>query len=174
MNTYGYVGSNPINFIDPSGLFQMRVLTTWEDVMEYGDHNYRPGLTQQWLKGLKRGCSESDCGRWSLDECSALYHIKAMIWADLSPLPYAISRRYEGEHVDDLKAGVDRLRKAAEAVEAAERQLSFSSEQACRNHAWNAVRSSLLSTMGDIGDESIRKRHGADNRGHGISPWLNW
>jgi len=169
IGSFSYSNANPIGSIDPLGLFSMSTIVSWSD--DGGGTNGEPGLTTQQVGQIR--CLCTGCGNnWTLSECSGVYDIQVFLGGNLSPLNRAISRRFEEEHVSDLREGAPRIKQAAEKAEALERTHPYSSKAACESNAVKAVIAAIIPVLNQLQMESFNKRH--VNGGHNISPWLNW
>lgn len=163
INTYAYGRDNPLSYIDPNGLFSLSVEASWSVVDEIPGNQWwgwipgiggnRIGLTQGWLAPAKCHC-KSCGGSWTLSECSAFLDIRVSIEAGLNAGANMFSTRAEGEHVADLKAGVERIRQAGAAAERDQQKRTFSSESDCEQQSSDAVTAAIRAMRQVISIES--------------------
>jgi RHS repeat-associated protein len=152
IDTYEYAGDQPTMRVDPNGLFQLTVATTWQM-----DDNVQGGVTRDPINRAKCVCTKCG-GSWVLTECSSFLLIRVRLQPGLKyPGLADFIRNSEQQHVDDLRAGVDDIRKAGQLEEARQRQRQWSSQSDCENDASKAVTREIVNVRDWYFDDSRRR-----------------
>jgi hypothetical protein len=113
INTYAYVGGNPLTYIDPLGLLQWRVLGEWRDYNNSVPQSTIPGTpgvttpikvrgitTVEWAIAPK--CTCADGGKYKLEEVSVDF--KAVAFLQRNRLLGFHEQAFiaEGQHQNDI------------------------------------------------------------------------
>lgn len=154
-DTYAYVGGQPTMRVDPNGLFQLTVATTWQsaDDLPWGVG----GETRDPISRAKCVCTNCG-GSWVLSECSSFLLIKVKLRSGVTyPGLAEFFRSSEEQHVVDLKAGADDIRKAGQLEEARQRQRRWSNQSDCENEASKAVTREIVNVRNWYFDDSRRR-----------------
>jgi RHS repeat-associated protein len=164
INTYAYADSSPGMGVDPLGLFQLGWSETWSRSNNLGSvgGDSRGGLSEGWIENVHCTCTRSgDC--WSLQDCSALFHVKVQILANATGRQEEFFRQSEAQHVADFRAGFGTISEAGQSTEDAQKKMHFSSKAACEASTsrsvgralWNAANSVAMAS-GRTYDETGR------------------
>jgi RHS repeat-associated protein len=148
LNTYAYVGSNPVRAADPFGLFSLMADVTYEYKDMFG------GRTGPWLQVSCR--CEQKCDKWKLMGCSANLNIRIQI-ADTDDLD---RRKWllhsEDQHAWDFIRELNKYRRLGEAIEAEEKLQSYNDRTECEKTAeyliWGMLRNMIYKTFKESQD----------------------
>jgi RHS repeat-associated protein len=151
INTYGYVGSNPVSGIDPRGLFGLNTVVSWSLEAELP----RSGVGGLTVPRLPIRCECQGCGNsWTLGECSGVLHLMVLLLAVSDPEEAAFYRNAEGQHVADFKASADEIRRAGEAAERSQRMRTYATKEECEASAAESIRQAVTPALQRTFNES--------------------
>ena len=166
-NTFAYTGNRPTVGVDPLGLFTLIPVVSWGMADSIPGGRFKPGGTNPYARTK---CTCTPCGSvWVLTECLTFHHIEVLIRPDLKPGWERKVRRWEAEHVSDLRDGFDSMYEAGTAAETAMQRLLFSSEYECQERSQLAVGKAVMAALKPFYDRSKRR----DRWSHKI-PWHVW
>ena len=107
------------------------------------------GLTKGYV--APASCHCKGCGSsWVLNDCSAYLNISVVIEGNLNPYADAFSRHAEGEHIADLKAGVDKIQQAGAAAELFQKGRTFATQADCEAQSSDAVTAALRAAVRSV------------------------
>ncbi|PTT80862.1 hypothetical protein DBR42_18815 [Pelomonas sp. HMWF004] len=143
INTYAYVGGNPLSYIDPLGLLQWRVLGEWRDYNNSVPQSAIPGTpgvttptkvrgitTVEWAIAPK--CTCADGGKYKLEEVSVDFKAVAFIQRNRHLGLQGNAIIAEGQHQDDIWKWARGSGKAsAEQLESRLKSISFADAASC-------------------------------------------
>lgn len=163
MNTYAYVGGQPVSAIDPQGLLSFRTQVTWENDDNFPTAGDGGGNT---VPSIPIHC---DCkcsgGEWTLDQCAMTYLIRVLIRYNLKPLEEQGALRMEPDHVYDMVDVAGKIRRAAEIEEGKERMRGpFPTKEVCEKHAAEALSAVATPIMQKAFDDSHARWDGPGGR----------
>jgi RHS repeat-associated protein len=149
VNTYAYANENPVKRVDPSGLFGLSFTDDPYLVDSVPDGPPRIGETFARHMTIDCACKEECDGAWVLTECTARIRIEIYIKkGSIDQMAMAIHD--EQQHVDDYRAGLDKLGVEGYLAEHRMERLKFSSEADCKSSSGNAIGHALSSVLNDI------------------------
>lgn len=168
INTYAYVGSNPLSYIDPLGLLQWRVLGEWRDYNNSVPQSTIPGTpgvttptkvrgitTVEWAVTPK--CTCADGGKYKLEEVSVDF--KAVAFIQRNRLVGVQDRAIiaEGQHQDDIWKWARGSGKAsAEQLESRLKSVSFADAASCEAFVKERMAQELATGVRPVIDASRR------------------
>jgi hypothetical protein len=180
INTYAYARDRSVTDADPSGLFSMTAAFHWETVPEIPGNKWwqwipfvggnRLGFTSPQLSPASCTCQNCS-GSWHLVGCSAALDVDVMIRGGMDQASDAWARRKEAEHVSDLQASVEKIKRAGATAVGDQQQRSFSSQSDCESESSDVVSAAINAAFEKIVAQSRLRDTRGDHNYPGSCPF---